>query len=144
MNKSTSTGNLSHLQSTTKNHEIYNLKTGYFRGFMINNNVPGSYTIDLINLLPQFLKRTSFRLISELPFCQNQHIGQCHLHHNFNNQSKTTIYRIFDPFSYHLHFLFAKYQTTNPQVFTPCDLQSTTVKPKKKTYKSTTFSLPNL
>ena len=60
MNKSTSTGNLSHLQSTTKNHEIYNLKTGYFRGFMINNNVPGSYTIDLINLLPQFVKKNYF------------------------------------------------------------------------------------
>ena len=56
----TSTGNLSHIQSTTKNHEIYNLKTGYFRGFMINNNVPGSYTIDLINLLPQFVKKINF------------------------------------------------------------------------------------
>ena len=64
MKKSTSTGNLtSHLQSTTRTHEIYNFKTGYFRGFMININVPGSYTIDLINLLPQFLKRTSFRSI---------------------------------------------------------------------------------
>ena len=85
MKKSTSTGNFSHLQSTTKTHEIYNFNTGYFRGFMINISVQSSYTIDLINLLPQFVKRTSFRSILELPFCQTQHIGQCHLHHNFNN-----------------------------------------------------------
>ena len=60
MEISTSTGTLSHLQSKTKSHEIYNFKTGYFRGFMVNINARGSYTIDLINLLPQFLKRTFF------------------------------------------------------------------------------------
>ena len=60
MKKSTSTGNLSHLQSTTKIHEIYNFKTGYFRGFMININAPGSYTIDLINLLTQVLVQTKY------------------------------------------------------------------------------------
>ena len=101
---------------------------------MININVPGSYTIDLINPLPQYLKRTSFSSILELPFFQTQQIGQCHMHHNLYNQSKITIYRIFDHFSYHLNFPFAKYQPTNLQVFTPCTLQTTTVKPKKKTY----------